>query len=58
MKNNVRQMLKNIVEENAVAFKESTQKTLYGKVAVKLQEQYKTQAKNILGTKANNEANN
>lgn len=58
MKNNVRQMLKNIVEENAVEFKEHTNKTLYGKVAAKLQEQYKTQAKTILGTKSINETNN
>lgn len=53
MKNNVRQMLKNIVEENAVSFKEQTSKVLYGKVAQRLQEQYKTIAKTILNPKNN-----
>lgn len=47
MKNNVRQMIKNIVEENAVGFKESTTKTLYGKVSSRLNEQYKSVAKEI-----------
>lgn len=56
MKNKVREMIKNVVEENAVAFKDSTSKSLYGKVANRLQEQYKTVAKNIL--RQNNEADN
>lgn len=51
MKNNVRQMLKHMIEENAVAFKESTSKVLYGKMATRLQEQYKQVAKNVMGKK-------
>ena len=56
MKNNIREMLKSVVEENAVSFKENTANALYTKVANKLQEQYKNVAKTILGNK--NEANN
>jgi hypothetical protein len=51
MKNNIRQMLKSVVEENAVSFKEATSKVLYGKVGQRLQEQYKTVAKTIIGKK-------
>jgi|LakMenE18May11ns_1017448.scaffolds.fasta_scaffold6418012_1 hypothetical protein len=51
MKNNIRQMIKNVVEENAVSFKEQTGKVLYTKVGQRLQEQYKTVAKTILGKK-------
>jgi hypothetical protein len=56
MKNNVREILKNAIEENAVAFKQNTSNALYGKIANRLQEEYKTVAKNILGTK--NETDN
>jgi hypothetical protein len=49
MKNNVRQMLKNVIEENAVGFKSSTSRVLYGKMATRLQEQYKSVAKNVMG---------
>lgn len=56
MKNNIREMLKNAVEENAVGFKENTSKALYMKVADKLQEQYKNVAKSIMEPK--NETNN
>jgi hypothetical protein len=51
MKNNIRQMLKTVVEENAVAFKEHATKVLYGKVGSRLQEQYKVIAKDFLGKK-------
>lgn len=51
MKNNIRQMLKNVVEENAVSFKDQASKVLYGKVGEKLQEQYKTVAKKIFKSK-------
>ena len=44
-------MLKNIVEENAVAFKEQTSKVLFGKTAQRLEEQYKNVAKSILKPK-------
>lgn len=51
MKNNIRQMIKSVIEENAVSFKEQTSKVLYGKVGSRLQDQYKTVAKTIMGKK-------
>jgi hypothetical protein len=51
MKNNVRQMLKNVIEENAVSFKDQASKVLYSKVGERLQEQYKTVAKKIFKSK-------
>jgi hypothetical protein len=51
MKNNIRQMLKNVIEENAVNFKDQTSKVLYGKIGARLQEQYKTVAKKIFSKK-------
>jgi ribosomal protein S3AE len=51
MKNNIRQMLKQVIEENAVNFKDNTSKVLYGKVAQRLQEQYKTVASSIMSKK-------
>lgn len=51
MKNNIRQMIKNVIEENAVTFKEQTGKVLYTKVGQKLQEQYKTVAKQVFSKK-------
>jgi hypothetical protein len=51
MKNKVREMIKNVVEENAVAFKQSTSNTLYTKVAKRLQEEYKNVAKNLMRPK-------
>lgn len=51
MKNQTRQMLKNVIEENAVAFKETTGKVLYSKIGQKLQEQYKEVAKKLLNPK-------
>lgn len=44
-------MIKNVIEENAVSFKEQTGKVLYTKVGQKLHEQYKNVAKSILGKK-------
>jgi predicted oxidoreductase (fatty acid repression mutant protein) len=59
MKNDIRQMLKNVLEENAVEFKSQTSKVLYGKIDNKLQEQYKHVAKTIMGKSVdNNETNN
>lgn len=52
MKNNIRELLKNVIEENAVNFKAQTSKVLYTKVGQKLQEQYKTVAKTIMSKKA------
>lgn len=56
MKNNIREMLKNVIQENAVSFKENTGKLLYAKVGQKLEEKYKAVAKTILEPK--NETNN
>jgi hypothetical protein len=56
MKNEIRELVKNAIQENAVSFKENTSKVLYAKIGSKLEEQYKTVAKNILGTK--NETDN
>lgn len=47
MKNITRQMLKDLIQENAVSFKENTAKNLYGKVQTKLNEQYKKMSQNI-----------
>lgn len=56
MKNNIKDMLKSVIEENALSFKENTEKVLYVKVGNKLQEQYKNVAKSIM--EPHNEANN
>jgi hypothetical protein len=56
MNNEIKEMLKNAIQENAVSFKETTSKVLYSKIGNKLQEQYKSVAKNWLGIK--NETNN
>lgn len=40
MSNTVRSMVKNVIEENAVAFKNDASKALYQKVGKKLQEKY------------------
>jgi len=56
MKNDIREMLKNVIQENAVSFKENTAKVLYAKVGTKLEEKYKTVAKTIMEPK--NETNN
>lgn len=49
-------MIKSVIEENAVSFKDNATKTLYGKVASKLEEEYKNVAKKIM--KVSNETNN
>jgi|688.fasta_scaffold266566_2 hypothetical protein len=56
MKNNIREMIKSAIEENAVSFKDTASQTLYTKVASKLQEQYKTVAQNLM--RPTNEADN
>lgn len=56
MKENIREMIKSVIEENAVSFKDNATKTLYGKVASKLEEEYKNVAKKIM--KVSNETNN
>lgn len=46
MKDKVKVMIKNVVEENAVGFKNSTANALYQKVSDRLKEEYKNIAKN------------
>ena len=47
MKNEIREMLKNAIQENAVSFKDNTSKVLYSKIAGRLEEAYKTTAKKL-----------
>lgn len=47
MKNQLKQMIKSVLDENAVGFKDSTSNVLYQKVSKKLEDQYKKQAKKI-----------
>ena len=44
---NVKELVKNVIEENAVAFKQNLNRTLYGKVGQKLQEKYVELSQNI-----------
>lgn len=44
---NVKELVKNVIEENAVAFKQNLNRTLYNKVGQKLQEKYIEVSKNI-----------
>lgn len=56
MNEKVKQMLTNVVDENAVAFKKATESALYEKVNQKLQNAYKTMANDLIRGK--NETNN
>ena len=56
MKNQTRQLIKDVIQENAVAFKENAAKVMYSKVGNRLEEQYKALAQNLLRPK--NETNN
>lgn len=47
MKNEIREILKNAIQENAVSFKDNTSKVLYSKIAGRLEEAYKTTAKKL-----------
>jgi hypothetical protein len=51
MKNQTRQIIKNAIEENAVAFKENAAKIIYSKVGKRLADQYKVVAQNLLRPK-------
>jgi hypothetical protein len=44
---NVKELVKNVIEENAVAFKTTLNRTLYSKVGQKLQEKYVQLSQNI-----------
>lgn len=47
MKNRTRQMLKDVIQENAVAFRENTAKALYCKISKRLDEQYKAISQHV-----------
>lgn len=47
MNDKVKIMIKNVVEENAVGFKNSTSGALYDKISNRLKDQYKETAKNL-----------
>jgi hypothetical protein len=49
MNNNIKLMIKSVVEENAIGFKQSTQNALYEKISSKLKDAYKTTAKGLFG---------
>lgn len=51
MKNQTRQIIKDAIQENAVAFKENAAKVLYSKVGKRLEDQYKVVAQNLLRPK-------
>jgi hypothetical protein len=57
MKNDIRYMLKNIIEENAIEFKDKTSKVLYEKIGSKLETKYKEISKKAFMRKEN-ETNN
>jgi hypothetical protein len=54
MKNSTRQMIKDVLNENAVAFKANAEKALFCKVSKKLDEAYKQVAKNVFSNTTNN----
>lgn len=53
MNDKVKSMIKNVVEENAVGFKNSTSNALYQKVSDRLKEEYKHTAKTLFQKKNN-----
>ena len=57
MNENVRKMVKNVIEENAVDFKKSASKALYEKVGDKLKQQYIAVSQNLLKKKVNENVN-
>jgi hypothetical protein len=56
MKLNTTDLIKNIIDENAVAFKENASTILYSKVGKKIEGMYENIAKTIIGNK--NETDN
>jgi hypothetical protein len=53
MKNEIRNMLKTAIEENAIEFKDKTSKVLYEKIGHKLETKYKEISKTIFQSKSN-----
>jgi hypothetical protein len=56
MNQKVKNMLTHLVDENAVAFKQETEKALYEKVNQRIQDAYKNMANSLI--RGNNETNN
>lgn len=56
MKENVKEIIKNAIEENAIKFKEATSNVLYQKIGNRLQQEYKTVATNLFKKKINEAA--
>jgi hypothetical protein len=56
MNNKVRNMIKSVVEENAIGFKAATSNALYEKIGNKLKDQYKVIAKDLFKKKITEEA--
>jgi hypothetical protein len=57
MNNKINELVKNMIDENVVSFKENTTKILYEKTGKKIENMYETVAKNLL-KQQNNETNN
>ena len=53
MNDNVRKMVKNVIEENAVDFKKATSKALYEKIGDRLKQEYVAVSQNLLKKKLN-----
>lgn len=47
MKENIQNIIKNVIEENAVRFKEQTNQVLYNKVGDRLKQEYIDVSKNL-----------
>lgn len=50
MKDKVKEMIKNVIEENAIQFKTSTSDALYNKIGNRLKDEYKTVAKKMFNS--------
>ena len=50
MENNISNLIKNVLEENALKFKEDTSKILYSKVSDRLKQEYVTVSKNLFSS--------
>lgn len=50
MENNISNLIKNVLEENALKFKEDTSKILYSKVSDRLKQEYVSVSKNLFSS--------
>lgn len=58
MSNKVRELMKNMIDENVVSFKEKATNILYEKTGKKIEHMYETVAKTIIKPTNKNETNN